>query len=1723
MSEELRMGETTTAPKLNPKTPNPSPTKAGLERAGGWLICAGAAIACGIALFDFGTWWWWHDWRIGAASNTVPMAPSTALMLLILGGALLLRLGWGAKAAVRLIGFAAAGIAAVPAVILGIQRVTGVELAWEHLLMSSDDTVRGMPVGHLSPLSAGAFLLAAISLAALLPPLAGRRWFHRTGLVAAAAGAVGTIIIALAYASGTPLFYGGGTIPMAFLTAIALAALNLALLTAAVSAARQRDEGASAPPLPPTLSWRGKERNLFIVVGVLALGIALVGFFFLRAQQAAMRGRIADQLAAIADLKVDQIVNWRNERLAGARLLMQSPSLARNAAELFAQPDSAAASADMLAYLRALQTTDRYERVVLFDLRMHPRLAVPPTAETSGSRLSALLEAAPTASDVLVSDLHREDDGGLGLDLVVPLRDIVASSAGQNPELTQSVSTPIGAMLLLINPRDYLYPLIQKWPLPSETGETLLVRREGEEMVYLNDLPHQRGSALTLRRSIHDQQLPAAMGGRGLFGVTEGVDYRGVAVLAAVRPVPGTPWILVAKEDQAEIYTPMRRQAWFVGAIVTALLLGAAFAAAYSRRQTTMDFLRRELAAEAERGALAERLALVTQHANDIIFLMDETRRIVEANDRALTTYGYTLEELRQLPPGSLRAPAALDSRPHQIALFELADSAVFETVHQRKDGTTFPVEVSGRSVEVEGRQFSMAIIRDITARKQAEEALDLKSAALEAAANGIVITDRAGLIEWVNPAFAALTGYSAAEAIGKNPGKLIKSGRHDQEFYRHLWETVLAGKIWQGEIVNRRKDGGIYTEDMTVTPVRNRRGEIAHFIAIKQDVTARKRAEGVLKLFRDLVQDSSDAIGMATPEGKHYYQNAAFDHLFGEIGQNPPDSVFVDPVLGKKVFDTIMAGGIWQGEVQMFGKDRAALEILLRTYPIKDQAGQIVGLVGLHTDITERKQDEKARRHREAELKESQRIAQIGSWEWTPATGVVAWSEGMNHVLTRAYGSPAPTFETLPQFYTPESWQRLGVVITKALETGAPYNLELEMIRPDGASCWTTTRGEAIRGTDGTVVKLRGTVLNITELKQADAALQQSEELYRSLFANMLNGYAYCRMIFSDGRPVDFVPLVVNRSFTTLLGLKDVVGKNASVVIPGLRESDPELLEGFGRVALSGVPEQFEHFGKILGIWLSFSVYSPAKEHVVVVFDVITARKKAEAALRESEERYRLLFENNPLSMWVYDLESLRFLAVNESAVQHYGYTREEFLAMTIEGIRPEEDIPALRKSAAEGWAERLGTSEWRHRRKDGAIIQVEIRSRPLIFNGREARLVLATDITEKKLFEEKFLHAQRLESIGMLAAGIAHDLNNVLAPIVFAAPLLRGSLSAPRDLKILDTLERSAGRGAGLVKQILGFAHSTTGEFQSTQVKHLLRDIIGVIEETFPKSIQLEHQIPSALWPVEGNATQIHQVIMNLCVNARDAMPSGGTLRLTAANRRLDSAEADAMPGARPGAWLMLEVGDTGTGIAPEVLERIWTPFFTTKGIGKGTGLGLATVRGIVASHHGFVELDTKVGRGSAFRVFLPAVVSESPRPSSATPVDTPDGHGELILVADDDKAIRDLVTEILGSHGYRVLSCADGMEAITLIYARPSDFSLVVTDADMPRLDGVALMRAVLQMRPDIRFLAMSGLSSSGTEGTAVPEIQKAAHAFLLKPFTPGDLLATVHRLLHPTENP
>jgi two-component system cell cycle sensor histidine kinase/response regulator CckA len=395
------------------------------------------------------------------------------------------------------------------------------------------------------------------------------------------------------------------------------------------------------------------------------------------------------------------------------------------------------------------------------------------------------------------------------------------------------------------------------------------------------------------------------------------------------------------------------------------------------------------------------------------------------------------------------------------------------------------------------------------------------------------------------------------------------------------------------------------------------------------------------------------------------------------------------------------------------------------------------------------------------------------------------------------------------------------------------------------------------------------------------------------------------------------------------------------------------------------------------------------------------------------------------------------------------------------------------------------------------------------------ESRLFIGSDVTSKKTLEEQFLRVQRLESIGMLASGIAHDLNNILAPIFLAAPLLREHATDPGDIRMITALEKSAERGAGMVRQILSFAQGVSGSQQQIKVKHLMQDTASVINETFPKNIRLDYSVPDNLWPVMANPTQIHQILLNLCVNSRDAMPKGGTLIFRAENCLLDESAAQAIEGAHRGAWVVLHVEDTGVGIPPQTLARIWEPFFTTKEVGKGTGIGLSTVRGIVENHKGFTVLESQPGRGTSFRVYLPAAaVADDGDPSRAEFPFAVRGNGELILIVDDEDQIRETAAATLAHYGYRVLVAKDGTGALALFSPRSGEISVVITDLDMPNLDGATFAKVVRQMNSGVKILAISGMSAGGLG----QHMQPFEGAIMQKPFKAEALLLAVDKLLH-----
>lgn len=469
-----------------------------------------------------------------------------------------------------------------------------------------------------------------------------------------------------------------------------------------------------------------------------------------------------------------------------------------------------------------------------------------------------------------------------------------------------------------------------------------------------------------------------------------------------------------------------------------------------------------------------------------------------------------------------------------------------------------------------------------------------------------------------------------------------------------------------------------------------------------------------------------------------------------------------------------------------------------------------------------------------------------------------------------------------------------------------------------------------------------------------------------------------------------------------------------------------------------------------------------------------------------------------------------------NEGAHKLYGWSAAEAQQLNATALGRSDD-PASAQALQRTLAEEEWHGELKQATRDGREIFVESRWNLIRDHENKPKsvLIINSDITEKRKLETQFLRAQRLESIGTLAGGIAHDLNNVLTPILVSLKLLR-ELKGETPDEVLDTLETSAHRGAAIVQQVLSFARGVEGEKSVLQVKHPLNEVLKIAKDVFPRTIEIRSTLDSDLWPVNGDATQLHQVFMNLVVNARDAMPAGGRLQIEAKNTQIDENYARMQPDAQAGPHVVVSFADTGSGIPPGVLGKIFEPFFTTKEIGKGTGLGLSTAAGIVRSHGGFLAVYSEMGKGTCFKVYLPAALAEF-REERAVPGELlPQGNGELVMVVDDEAAIREIIKVTLKNNGYRVVTANDGTEAVAALASQRRKIQTAMVDLMMPFMDGIATIRALQKMDPNLHFIAISGLMDQARIG----QLQEIGGVhFLAKPFTTEQLLKSLATVVAP----
>ncbi len=925
------------------------------------------------------------------------------------------------------------------------------------------------------------------------------------------------------------------------------------------------------------------------------------------------------------------------------------------------------------------------------------------------------------------------------------------------------------------------------------------------------------------------------------------------------------------------------------------------------------------------------------------------------------------------------------------------------------------------------------------------------------------------------------------------------------------------------------------------------------------QDITERcevsEEIERTASLLRAVADGTPDAIFVKDLQGRYQFFNEGAAQLVGRSVQEVlgrDDTELFPPEEARIVMENdqrAMASGEALTQEEELTADGTRRIYLATKAPYCDSSGKVIGLIGISRDITERKQHERrlavlSTLGRELNTATTPRHAaeiivaaadELLGWDAASLDLYAAEADQITSVLSKdTIDGQKQDCEPAYHLEPPSSLARATIqegpsLILRAADAEStpsgrmfgdtqrrsaslmfvPISDSKQVI---GVLSIQSYRVNAYGAEDLKVLELLADYCDgALNRIQTESLRQVSEERFREMAENIGD-------IFYSYDPANNRLLYANQAFERLWGRPlETVYENALLYLEDVYEDDRFAVEGALQQQLEGQKTEVE-----FRIVRADGTLCWVRKLDVPIFDEEKRVKRIVGIMRDVTERRVIadrmteqaaLLDKAQDAILVRDLDH-RVLFWNKSAERLYGWTAEEALGRHISDLLY-KDAGHLHSATESTLTHGEWSGELPKYTKTGRQVTIQCHW-SLVRDERgqpKSILMIDTDVTERKAIEQQYLRAQRMESIGTLAGGIAHDLNNVLAPILMSIELLRLQEQNPRRLAVLTTIEQSAKRGADMVKQVLSFARGVEGEQLDVDISHLIYELEKITNETFLKNIQVRAEIADAPWIVRGDPTQLHQVLLNLCVNARDAMPNGGSLLLSTSNLMLDSQYAGMNIEARPGPYVRIGVEDTGSGMPPEVVERIFEPFFTTKELGKGTGLGLSTTLAIVKSHGGFVRVYSEPGNGTRFHIYLPAHAMASSEIEQSAP-ELPRGQDQLVLVVDDEASVRMITQQTLEAFGYRVLLAADGADAISKYALGMKDIDVVLTDMMMPLMDGPATIQVLFRLNPNVRIIAASGLNANGM-------VTKALHAgvkhFIPKPYTAETLLKTLQQVL------
>ncbi|MBK1988182.1 PAS domain S-box protein [Sphaerospermopsis aphanizomenoides BCCUSP55] len=984
---------------------------------------------------------------------------------------------------------------------------------------------------------------------------------------------------------------------------------------------------------------------------------------------------------------------------------------------------------------------------------------------------------------------------------------------------------------------------------------------------------------------------------------------------------------------------------------------------------------------------------------------------------------------------------------------------------------------------------------------------------------DAVIAVDLEQHITYWNQAAERLYGLKAQEVLGR---KL-------QECYQYQWlkpeeeqtafNSLATTGEWQGENLHIKTTGEVIHVESSVSSIKDEHGTNIGWLAVIRDITERKQQEERLKESEERLQLALLAGDAAIWDWNIKTNQVIWsDHLYSLFGLtsemfdgryetflnfvHPEDREF----LNQSVMRSIHQHTPYELEFRFIKPDGTVGWSACKGKVLYDDSNQPVRMIGVNMDITQRKQTEELLRQSEAECCRILDTATEGVWLIDEEGKTSFVNEQMARML--GYAVDEMLGKSFLEFMAQEQ-QALATQLLARRKQGIKEQHDFKFRHRDGTQMWAIVSASPIFDDHGQYFGALGMVTDITARKQAEENLQASEQRLQAILDNCPSAI-YVKD--TQGRHI-----IVNSQFERYTHLTREQAKNKTNYDLFPANIADNLVRNDKRVLDTLIPSEFEEIITFDDqVYTFFSVKFPlcdafGKPYAVCGISTdITERKQAEKKIQEQAALIDIATD----AIFVRDLEN-RILFWSQGAERLYGWTSEETLGKKAHELFYRESLQQLEA----GLKATIETGAWY-----GELEQITKTGKKIIVASRwtlvwdesgkpQSILVVNSDITEKKQLEQQFYRAQRLESLGTLASGIAHDLNNVFTPIVMLAQLLPLKFKNvdARTQELFKTLENSSKRGANLVKQILIFARGTEGKLTLLQPEHLLNAIVQVINQTFPKLIEIQTDIPrNTLWLVKADSTQIEQVLMNLVVNARDAMPNGGILKIAAENQFIDEIYAQMHLNAHAGNYVVITVSDTGIGIPQDKLEYIFEPFFTTKEIGQGTGLGLSTVLGIIKSYGGFVSVQSEVGKGTKFSVYLPIAEGSLIEPRGEE--ELPQGHGELILLVDDEEMVQQTTKIALENYNYKILIANDGIEAIALYAEYQQDISLVLMNIIMPNMDGLTAIRTLRAINPQVKIIATSGLPTNKDKVLAA-----GAMTFLPKAYTANELLNTLSSLI------